>query len=82
MAGTRRTGCSRRAYPAIHQGLDHPEPRRVISEMAGTRRTGYLEVAPAYHSRDGSPSVTAIQKASYGRRPLLDYEDLAFSPAL
>ena len=42
---------TRRGYPAIHQGLHHPKPRRVISEMAGTRRTGYLEVAAANTQR-------------------------------
>ncbi|KAL9132903.1 MAG: hypothetical protein Q9175_005924 [Cornicularia normoerica] len=42
---------SRRFFPAIHQGLHHPQPRRVLSNMAGTRRTGYLDVAAANTQR-------------------------------
>lgn len=42
---------SRRVFPAIHQGLHHPQPRRVHLNMAGTRRTGYLDVAAASTQR-------------------------------
>lgn len=42
---------SRRAFPAVHQGLHHPQPIRVFSDMAGTRRTGYLDVAAASTQR-------------------------------
>lgn len=41
----------RRVFPAIHQILHHPQPRRVRSIMAGTRRTGYLDVAAANTQR-------------------------------
>ena len=43
--------CSTRNFPAIHQGLHHPQPRRVLLDMAGTRRTGYLDVAAANTQR-------------------------------
>lgn len=42
---------NRRAFPFVHQGLHHPQPIRVISDMAGTRRTGYLDVAAANTQR-------------------------------
>lgn len=42
---------SRRVFPAINQGLHHPQPRRVLPSMAGTRRTGYLDVAAANAQR-------------------------------
>lgn len=38
---------SRRNFPSIHQGLHHPQPRRVVPSMAGSRRTGYLDVPTA-----------------------------------
>lgn len=41
----------RRNFPAIHEGLHHPQPRRVLPKMAETRRTGYLDVAAATNSR-------------------------------
>ena len=42
---------NRRDFPATHEGLHHPQPRRAIPEMAGTRSTGYLDVAAASTSR-------------------------------
>lgn len=42
---------SRSRFPAIHQGLHHPQPRHVFSTMAGTRRTGYLDVNAASTQR-------------------------------
>lgn len=42
---------SRRDSPAIHKGLYHPQPRRVLPNMAGTRRTDYLDVAAAHTTR-------------------------------
>ena len=42
---------SRRDFPAIHRGLHHPQPRRKLPSMAGTRRTGYLDVAAASAQR-------------------------------
>ena len=42
---------NRRDFPATHEGLHHPQPRRALPEMAGTRSTGYLDVAAASTSR-------------------------------
>ena len=42
---------SRRVYPAIHRGLHHRQPKHVESNMAGLRRTGYLDVAAASTQR-------------------------------
>lgn len=42
---------SRRDTPAIHEGLHHPQPKRVLPNMAGTRRTDYLDVAAAHTTR-------------------------------
>ena len=41
----------RRTRPAIHQGLHHPQSERAIFDMAGIRRTGYLDVAAANTQR-------------------------------
>ena len=38
---------SRKDFQAIHRGLYHPQPRRGIPTMAGTRRTDYLDVSAA-----------------------------------
>ena len=46
---------SREDRPAIHEGLYHPQPRRVVSNMAGTRRTG-LDAAAA-----NPPRITSHQ---------------------
>ena len=42
---------NRRDFPATHEGLHHPKPRRALPKMAGTRSTGYLDVAAASTSR-------------------------------
>lgn len=42
---------SRRDYPTIHQGLHHPQPSSVSPNMAGTRRTDYLDVTAARTQR-------------------------------
>ena len=40
-----------RDFPTTHEGLHHPQPRRVLPSMAGVRRTGYLDVAAASTAR-------------------------------
>ena len=42
---------SRRRLRALHQGLHHPQPRRELPNMAGTRRTDFLDVAAASTQR-------------------------------
>ena len=42
---------NRRDFPATHEGLQHPQPRRALPKMAGTRSTGYLDVSTASTAR-------------------------------
>ena len=42
---------SRRDFPAFHQELHHPQPRRPPPDMAAMRRTSHLDVAAAANQR-------------------------------